>query len=57
MALDVVFQSTGSTLVHPTALASIFPSIAASDVSEAQLCTAAAFLDSMYGDASAPVYF
>lgn len=50
MALDVLFQTTSDSLVHPSGIGSVFPSIAASDVSEAQMFTAGAFLDSMYGD-------
>lgn len=37
-------------LVHPSCIGSSFSSIAASDVSEAQIFTASAFLDSLYGD-------
>lgn len=50
MALDVLFQSTGTNLVHPTCTATVFPSISAADVSEAQLLPASIFLDSIYGD-------
>jgi kinesin motor protein len=45
MALDVLFQSIAGNIVHPTCANSVFPSIAASDVSEGQIMTASAFLD------------
>ncbi|KAF1983671.1 kinesin [Aulographum hederae CBS 113979] len=50
MTLDVLFQSTGSQLVHPSCINAVFPSIAAADVSEAQLFPAAVYLDNIYGD-------
>jgi len=50
MALDILFQSTDTQLVQPTYGSSVFPSLAAADVSEAQLFPAATFLDSLYGD-------
>lgn len=50
MALDVLFQSIGTNLVHPTCTATVFPSISAADVSEAQMLPASIFLDSINGD-------
>ncbi|KAE9990467.1 hypothetical protein Vi05172_g955 [Venturia inaequalis] len=50
LALDLLFQSLGTNIVNTTAIASVFPSIATSDVSEGQLFPAAAWLDSVYGD-------
>src|ERR1700753_1706392 len=45
MALDVLFQSISNNIVHPTCANSVFPSLAASDVSEGQMIPASAFLD------------
>jgi hypothetical protein len=45
MALDVLFKSIANNIVHPTCANSIFPSLAASDVSEAQMFPAASYLD------------
>ncbi|KAF2687205.1 kinesin, partial [Lentithecium fluviatile CBS 122367] len=50
MALDVLFQSLGEQLVQSFYGAPAFSSLAATDVSEAHMFTATAFLDSMYGD-------
>ena len=50
MALDVLFQSISSNRIHPIDLPSVFPSLVAADVSEAQLMPASYFLDSLYGD-------
>ncbi|KAF1959584.1 P-loop containing nucleoside triphosphate hydrolase protein [Byssothecium circinans] len=50
MALEVLFQSTGEQLVQSFYGAPAFSSLAAADVSEANMFTATAFLDSMYGD-------
>ncbi|KAF2019640.1 kinesin family protein-like protein [Aaosphaeria arxii CBS 175.79] len=50
MALDVLFQSTGDQLVQSFYGAPAFSSLAAADVSEANMFTATAFLDSLYGD-------
>ena len=50
MTLDVLFQSCEEQLVQPFYGAPAFSSIAAADVSEANVFTASAYLDSMYGD-------
>ena len=50
LSLDCLFQSISHNIVHPTCANSVFPSLAASDVSEAQMLPAAVFLDSLYGD-------
>jgi hypothetical protein len=50
LALDLIYQSLADNLIHPTCLTPVFPSIAASDVSEAQLFPGSVFLDSTYGD-------
>ncbi|TID25404.1 putative kinesin family protein [Venturia nashicola] len=50
LALDLLFQSLDTNIIDSIAIASVFPSIAASDVSEAQLFPAAVWLDSVYGD-------
>lgn len=50
MTLDALFQSTGALLVDPSNTPYVLPSLAISDVSEAQILPAAAFLDSLYGD-------
>lgn len=50
MALDVLFQSTGNQLVQSFYGAPAFSSLASADVSEANMLTATAYLDSMYGD-------
>jgi hypothetical protein len=50
MALDVLFQTTGDQLVQSFYGAPAFSSLAAADVSEANMFTATAYLDSMYGD-------
>ena len=47
LTLDVLFRSIGKAIVHPSVALN---SMAISDVSEAQLLTAAEFLDSVYGD-------
>jgi hypothetical protein len=52
LALDVLFQSISHNIVHPTCANSVFPSLSSSDVSEAQMMSAAFFLDSVYGDGS-----
>lgn len=51
MALDVLFQATGEQLVQSFYGAPAFASLAAADASEANMFTATAFLDSMYGNA------
>ncbi|QDS75772.1 hypothetical protein FKW77_008752 [Venturia effusa] len=50
LALDLLFQSLDTSVVNSTAITSTFPSIAVSDVSEAQLFPAALWLESVYGD-------
>lgn len=50
MALDVLFQTTGDQLVQSFYGAPAFSSLAAADASEANMFTATAYLDSMYGD-------
>ncbi|PVI07369.1 P-loop containing nucleoside triphosphate hydrolase protein [Periconia macrospinosa] len=50
MALQVLFQSTGEQLVQSFYGAPAFSSLAAADVSESNMFTATAFLDSLYGD-------
>jgi hypothetical protein len=50
MSLDVLFQSCEEQLVQSFYGAPAFTSLAATDVSEAHMFTATAFLDSLYGD-------
>jgi len=50
MTLDVVFQTCEEQLVQSFYGAPAFSSLATADVSEAQLYTATAYLDNMYGD-------
>ncbi|KAF2834888.1 P-loop containing nucleoside triphosphate hydrolase protein [Patellaria atrata CBS 101060] len=50
MSLDVLFKSIDHQIIDPTFTPIVFPSIAASDVSEAQILPASIFLDSLYGD-------
>ncbi|KAJ9645978.1 hypothetical protein H2199_003021 [Coniosporium tulheliwenetii] len=50
MTLDALFQSTGALLVDPSNTPYVLPSLAISDVSEAQILPASAYLDSLYGD-------
>ncbi|KAK8151528.1 kinesin family protein-like protein [Phyllosticta citrichinensis] len=50
MALDVLFQNIGDLIVDTTDSSSVFPSIAAADVSEAKMFPAPLYLDSMHGD-------
>ncbi|KAF2281547.1 kinesin [Westerdykella ornata] len=50
MSLDVLFQATGNRLVQSFYGAPAFSSLAAADVSEANMFTATAYLDAMYGD-------
>lgn len=47
LILDVIFRNVGARLIHPS---TALNQLAISDVSEAQLFTAAEFLDSIYGD-------
>jgi hypothetical protein len=50
MSLDVLFQSCQEQLVQSFYGAPAFSSLAAADVSESNMFTATAFLDTMYGD-------
>jgi hypothetical protein len=50
MTLDTLFQSCEEQLVQSFYGAPAFSSLAAADVSEANMFTASAYLDSMYGD-------
>lgn len=50
MALDAIFTNVSQNIVHPTCTTSVFPSLAAADVSEAQIIPAFVFLESIYGD-------
>lgn len=50
MALDVLFQTTGNQLVQSFYGAPAFSSLAAADAAEANMFTATAYLDSMFGD-------
>jgi hypothetical protein len=50
MALDVVYQTVEEQLVQSFYGAPAFSSLATADVSEAQMFTATAYLDSLYGD-------
>jgi Kinesin motor domain len=53
MSLDVLFRSISSNIVHPTCANSVFPSLAASDVSDAQIIPASMFLDPLNDGQSA----
>ncbi|CAN9145211.1 unnamed protein product [Alternaria alternata] len=50
MTLDTIFQACDEQLVQSFYGAPAFSSLAAADVSEAQMFTATAYIDSMYGD-------
>lgn len=50
LALDVLFRSLGEHLLHPDISLSLLPTLAAADVSEAQLIPAAIFLDGVTRD-------
>jgi hypothetical protein len=50
MALDVIFQACDEQLVQSFYGAPAFSSLANADVSEAQMFTATAYIESMYGD-------
>jgi hypothetical protein len=50
LALDVIFRSLGQNLLDCTSHPNLEGSIAASDPSEAAVCSATAFLDSVYAD-------
>jgi len=50
MSLDVIFASIGQNIVPATGTPSVYPSLAAADVSEAQIVPGFVFLESLYGD-------
>ncbi|KAL8388018.1 hypothetical protein RB595_009511 [Gaeumannomyces hyphopodioides] len=50
LSLDVLFRSIGQNIATPNAYASLEASVAASDVSEATILAAPAFLDTVFGD-------
>lgn len=49
MALDLIFRNVNDLLARPTATTSIYASLGAADVSEAQLVPASVFLETTYG--------
>jgi hypothetical protein len=50
LVLDVLFKSISHNMAHATYVNSVFPSLAASDVSDSQMMLASQFLDLLYGD-------
>ncbi|KAI9791307.1 MAG: hypothetical protein M1816_004088 [Peltula sp. TS41687] len=50
ITLDILFRSLGGHLLHPDTSLSLLPTLAAADVSEAQLIPAAVFLDGLARD-------
>ncbi|RFU30320.1 hypothetical protein B7463_g6003, partial [Scytalidium lignicola] len=54
LSLDVLFRSISSTILDTNTTPFLHASIAASDPSEAQVMSAPQFLDTIYGDPSAP---
>jgi hypothetical protein len=54
LALDLLFRSLSSNILDPQSTTSLHATVAASDASEAQVLAAYSFLDSLYGDTSAP---
>ncbi|KAH8801749.1 kinesin family protein-like protein [Xylogone sp. PMI_703] len=54
LSLDVLFRSLGSNILDTNTTTSLHASVAASDPSEAQVMSAPQFLDTIYGDGSAP---
>ncbi|KAL1874938.1 hypothetical protein VTK73DRAFT_10364 [Phialemonium thermophilum] len=54
LALDVIFSSLGHNIVDSSSCPNLEASVAASDASEAAIHSAAAFLDTVYADPSAP---
>lgn len=50
LSLDVLFRSIGQNIATPNAYASLEASVAASDVSEATILAAPAFLDTVFAD-------
>ncbi|KAH0543477.1 hypothetical protein FGG08_002242 [Glutinoglossum americanum] len=55
LSLDVIFNSLGPNLLHPSANLSLCSSLSASDVSEAQLLPANIFLESLYGESETSI--
>lgn len=51
LSLDLLFRSMDSRTLHPSSQPSLIASLAATDASEAQILSASAFLDSVYGEA------
>ncbi|KAL8767800.1 MAG: hypothetical protein Q9209_005794 [Squamulea sp. 1 TL-2023] len=51
LSLDLVYRSLGHQTLHPTSSPSLIASLNAGDASEAQILSAADFLDGVYGDA------
>lgn len=54
LALDVLFRSISSNILDPSTTTSLHATVAASDPSEAQVMSAQMFLDTMYGESTAP---
>ena len=50
LSLNLIYQSLGDQILHPSTVSSLMGSLDASDASEAQLLPAAGFLDRIYGD-------
>ncbi len=50
MALEVLFRSLGSTILHPSTNSTLVSTLAGADASEAQILAASSFLDGVYGD-------
>lgn len=50
MSLDVLFRSLGSRTLHPSSSPTLVSTLASEDASEAQILSAATFLEGMYGD-------
>ncbi|KAF1812990.1 P-loop containing nucleoside triphosphate hydrolase protein [Eremomyces bilateralis CBS 781.70] len=50
LSLEVLFRSLSSHLVHPHSASAVFPSLCASDISDAQLLPANVFLENLFGD-------
>jgi len=50
MALEVLFRSLGSRTLHPSTTSTLVSTLAAADASEAQILSAATFLEGVYGD-------
>ena len=50
LSLDLIYQSLGDQILHPSTAYSLIDSLDASDASEAQILPASGFLDGIYGD-------